>query len=472
MASGLLAVGLVGGAGTAVADSASDQGQAGGQQAQGGASATLDGLSVYGTAVVRTDGGAKQTVPAGLFEMTVDGGGTLKTYCVDLQHPTQPGARYAETAWNQTSLGTGKDAGRIGWILQHSYPQVDDLAALAQRARTGPLTESAAAAGTQVAIWRYSDHADVSATDPHAEKLADYLQKAARSVPEPKASLSLTPAAVSGKAGSRIGPVTVHTVADSVSVTPPVDAAATGVKVTDKDGRPVTSAGDGTQLYFDVPQHATGNAAGLDVQATTSVPVGRAFSGLTSSQTQILAGSSDSTVSATASVDYAARGAVTSFAAWKDCAKGGVDVQATDNGDAPFTFELAGHSHTVVPGTPLVVTVPVSEDQQYAFTVTGAGGLSKAFDGVLDCRTAGSTVTALKGPAGPAGGAGPAAAGGASTGEVTGATTGLNLAETGSSNATPVIAGVAIAFVVVGGGALFLVRRKSEAAAAGPGAGA
>ncbi len=84
--------------------------------------------------------------------------------------------------WSGTSLGTNKDAGRIRWILQNSYPQVNDLAALARRAGTSGLTEQDAAAGTQVAIWRYSDGAKVDAVDPQAEKLADYLEKSARSV--------------------------------------------------------------------------------------------------------------------------------------------------------------------------------------------------------------------------------------------------------------------------------------------------
>jgi LPXTG-motif cell wall-anchored protein len=38
--------------------------------------------------------------------------------------------------------------------------------------------------------------------------------------------------------------------------------------------------------------------------------------------------------------------------------------------------------------------------------------------------------------------------------------TDTNLAETGSSDATPFIGGTAIALVVVGGAALLLVRRK------------
>ncbi|MFD4814935.1 thioester domain-containing protein, partial [Streptomyces sp. NPDC058418] len=301
LVSGLVAMGSLAGAGAATADEA--------PQHQGGAAATLDGLKTYDGAVLHTDG-KDQQLPAGLFEMTVDGGGKLKTYCIDIHNPTQDQAKYLETPWDQTSLGANQNAGKIRWILEHSYPQIDDLAALAGTAGTGPLTEKTAAAGTQVAIWRYSDNADVDASDPQAEKLADWLQQNAQDAAEPKASLTLEPGAVSGKAGEKLGPVTVRTDAASVTVTPPADAAASGVKVTDKDGKAVTTAVNGTELYFDVPAGASDGTASLGVQATTSVPVGRAFAGVTKSQTQILAGSSDSTVAATATANWAKQGAI------------------------------------------------------------------------------------------------------------------------------------------------------------------
>lgn len=69
---------------------------------------------------------------------------------------------------------------------------------------------------------------------------------------------------------------------------PPADAAASGVQVTDKAGKAVTEAADGSDLYFSVPEDATDGSASLTVQATTSVPVGRVFAGLTKSQTMIL----------------------------------------------------------------------------------------------------------------------------------------------------------------------------------------
>ncbi|MEV7089655.1 Cys-Gln thioester bond-forming surface protein [Streptomyces sp. NPDC093085] len=445
LASGLVALASLTGAGTAVADDGSHH--------QGGAAATLDGLKTYGDAVLHADG-TDQKVPAGLFEMTVDGGGKLKTYCVDLHNPTQDQAKYLETPWDETSLGANPNAGRIRWILEHSYPQVDDLSALAASAGSGPLTEKTAAAGTQVAIWRYSDDADVEASDPAAEKLADWLQKSARNSTEPKASLTLEPGVVSGRPGDRLGPVTVRTDATGVSVTPPADAAASGVRITDRNGTPVTTATDGTELYFDVPEDATDGTASLGVQATTSLPVGRVFAGVTKSQTQILAGSSDSTVSATATATWATEGPIPAVSARKNCDKGGIDITAANEGDEPFVFEVGGEEHSVAPGGSTTVVVPVAEDEAYALTVTGTGGFSKTFEGVLDCVTTGNLGTVTQQAS-----AQPFSASSAGAGTA-GVPTG-DLAETGSSGATPVIAGVAIALVVVGGGAVYFLRKKN-----------
>ncbi|CAM5726701.1 TQXA domain-containing protein OS=Streptomyces fumanus OX=67302 GN=GCM10018772_04690 PE=4 SV=1 [Streptomyces fumanus] len=162
----------------------------------------MDGLKTYGGAVLHGDDGPE--VPAGLFDMSVEGGGMLQTYCVDVLNPTQKDAKYQETPWSGTSLGTNKDAGRIRWILRNSYPQVDDLAALAKKAgvKDGRTAEDAAA-GTQVAIWRYSDDADATAVDPAPSGSRTTWRRTpatggrARRLPHPR------PAAVSGRPGSR-----------------------------------------------------------------------------------------------------------------------------------------------------------------------------------------------------------------------------------------------------------------------------
>ncbi|MFI9238421.1 Cys-Gln thioester bond-forming surface protein [Streptomyces sp. NPDC053079] len=461
LASAILAAGLaVGGtlalAGPAAADEA--------PQNQGGVTATLGRITAGGGAMVQ-DRRKTGDIMAGLFEMKVDGGGTLQTYCIDILTNTVDGAKYKETGWDESSLHNNANAGKIRWILQHSYPQINDLAALAKAAGTDKLDVNAAAAGTQVAIWRYSDNVKVDAKNPAAEKLADYLTKSAESVEEPKASLTLTPPAVSGKSGQRIGPVTVHTNAGSVTVAPSGDTTAKKVQVVDKAGKPVTSTVNGGEIFFDVPAGTPDGSASFKATAATKVPVGRAFIGdHTKTQTMILAGSSESTVSATATANWATKGAIPALTAKKSCEKGGVEITADNKGDQPFTFELEGKKHTVKPGGSETTLVKVGEDQAYKITITGPNGFSKTFSGILDCKTA---ETGTTGGSGTTGGTGkpsaspsaPAGGSGTSTGS-TGSTTGGDLANTGSSSATPTIAGVAIALIVAGGGAVFLLRRK------------
>ncbi|MFK0280188.1 Cys-Gln thioester bond-forming surface protein [Streptomyces sp. NPDC090499] len=453
LVSGLVAAAALTGAGPAAADD-------GTAQSQSGATATMNGLKTYGEAVVHGDSGDEQ-VAAGLFEMSVDGGGTLQTYCVDLHNPAQRDAKYQETAWSGTSLGANRNAGNIRWILQNSYPQVNDLAALARKAGAGSLTEQDAAAGTQVAIWRYSDGADVDAVDPQAEKLADYLEKNARGQNEPPASLTLSPPAVSGRPGGLLGPVTVHTNASTVTVVPPSDATLSGVRITDKAGKPVTTAQDGSELYFNVPDDAAGGtthasssggaSAELTVQASTTVPVGRAFTSGSRSQTQILAGSSESTVAATANATWAAQGAIPALSAEKNCARSGLDITAANTGDKPFTFELVSTEYTIPAAGSRTVTVPLQEDQAYDFTITGANGLERRFTGVLDCKTqgadAGLATQTLSEPS-------PASVGGTASD--------VNLAATGGDSATGVITGVAIGLVVIGGAVLVILRQREN----------
>ncbi|MFJ8334761.1 Cys-Gln thioester bond-forming surface protein [Streptomyces sp. NPDC094437] len=455
--SGFLAAGALAGAGTAAAE------ETGTAPRQGGVAATMGGLKTYGAAVLH-DATGDQDVSAGLFEMSVDGGGTLQTYCVDVQNPTQRDARYHETPWSGTSLAANKQAGKIRWILRNSYPQVNDLASLAAKAGVkGALTEQDAAAGTQVAIWRYSDGADVDAVDPGAEKLADYLEKSAVSLPEPTGSLTLDPPAVSGHPGELLGPVTVHTDANGVTLTPPADAATTGVRIVGKDGEAITSAADGSQVFFDVPKGAADGSAELTVGASTTVPVGRALVSESRSQTQILAGSSESTVSATASATWATQGAVPALSAVTNCAKSGLDITAVNTGDEAFGFTLMGAAYSIPAQSSRTVTVPLQEDQAYDFAISAPGGPEKRFSGVLDCKTqsseTGGTGTATQTLSEPS----PATVGGVADDTTT------NLAATGGSTATPLIAGLAIAFVVIGGAALVVVRKREEEAAAAAG---
>ena len=439
---GLVAAGAIAVAGPAMADEA--------PQGTGGATATLGDLKIYDTVKIK---GREKGISAGLFEMKVTPGGTIQTYCIDLYTGAKTGEEYKEVGWDQSSLHDNQDAGKIRWILQNSYPQVNDLAALASKVGAKKLTEKTAAAATQAAIWHFSDNVEAMPVNKDAKKLTEYLEKEAKNLEEPKASLSLSPSSVAGKAGERLGPITVSTNAEKASVSLAPGAAA-GVKIVDKDGKVVTEAANGAQLFLDVPAGTADGAAEIDVKADTTVPIGRAFvSTRVKSQTLILAGTSTSTVSAKASATWAKKGPIPAVSAEKNCAKGGLDITASNEGDEDFSFELQGKKYTIAAGKSETVTIPVAEDQAYDFTITGPNGFEKNFKGVLDCKTA--TPGPLPSET-PSTSPSPATAGGSTTGN----TTGGDLAETGSSNATPMIAGIAVVLVVLGGGAVFFLRRK------------
>ncbi|MGW3555834.1 Cys-Gln thioester bond-forming surface protein [Streptomyces sp. NPDC000963] len=466
LVSGLVAVGTTVMAGPALADEA---------PGAGGVRAKLGNLSKEESAgvVISEKDGSEWSVRGGLFAMDVEGGGSLFTYCIDLRTPAKHDFGYKEVGWDQSSLHDNDDAGKILWILENGYPKLStkDLGD-----KVGAdLSKSEAAAGTQAAIWTLSDDVEATPKDGDARKLTAYLLKNAKALKEPKPSLSLSLSSVAGKSGERLGPITVDTnVANEGVKVAAVPGTPTGVEIVNKAGAPVTTASNGDEIFFDVPAGTPDGTAELAVEATTKVQLGRAFVSVDGpSQTLILAGSSDSTVAAKATAAWAKKGAVPAVTVAKDCAKGGLEVIASNEGDEDWTFDLKGTSYTVAGGETRTIAVELAEDEAYHFTVTGPNGFKQTFEGVLDCETAtprptpsGTTPAAEPStPASPSpsttgGATGGDTAGGAAGDTTTGTTTGGGLAATGSSNATPMIAGIAAALVVIGGGAVFFLRKK------------
>ncbi|MGW3370703.1 Cys-Gln thioester bond-forming surface protein [Streptomyces hydrogenans] len=446
--------------------------------ADGGVAATLGGLKESGKIKIESDRG-DSVERGGLFDLTVDGGGSLQAYCIDLWTSTDPGTAYKETDWDKSTLHDNPNAGKIRWILQHSYPEVNDLNALAGKAGVAALTGEEAATATQAAIWTYSDNVKATPLDPEAKALTGYLVAEAAKAPEqeePKVSLAAAPASIAGKAGDKIGPFKVTTTAadGAVKVSLPADAPA-GVKVVDAGGQAVTTTGNGKELFLDVPAGTPDGTTKVSLQTETEVAIGRVFGSVVGhEQTLILAGSSKSTVNTEVTAAWAKKGAVPAVTVAENCAKGGLDITASNEGDEDWTFDVKGVSYTIKAGETKTVTVPVAEDTAYDFTITGPNGFSKSFQGVLDCKTAPSpepstgtpsatpsTDTPSETPSASASTPAPSASTDASTG--TTGTTGGDLAETGSSNATPMIAGIAVALVLAGGGAVFFLRKKKAA---------
>ncbi|MFF8377116.1 LAETG motif-containing sortase-dependent surface protein [Streptomyces sp. NPDC015661] len=455
LVSGLVATGAIATAGPALADD--------GAPGTGGVTAKFGGMTDDAGAVEITEkDGEKWPVNGGLFKMEVEGGGTLFTYCIDLRTAAQRDFDYKEVGWDESSLHNNANAGKILWILEHAYPK---LSAETLGGTVGvDLSKQEAAAGTQAAIWTLSDNVVATPKDEDAEKLKEYLLEKAVELNEPTASLSLSPATVAGKAGEKLGPITVTTNATAKLAAAP--GAPAGVQIVDEAGKPVTEAKNGDKVYFDVPAGTADGTAELTAEATTKVSLGRAFVSIDGpSQTLILAGSSDSTVTAKASATWAKKGAVPSVSVAKDCAKGGLEVIASNKGDEAWTFDLKGTSYTVAAGETKTIAVPLAEDEAYKFTITGPNGFEETFEGVLDCKTAtpGPKPSETPSTTPSATPSTPSTTGG-TTGDTTGTTTGGgDLAETGGSSATPMIAGIAAALVVIGGGAVFFLRKKKTA---------
>lgn len=416
---------------------------------------------LHGEPIAYTAKGGTQEGEAGLFEIQASDGSKLPVYCIDLLNHTLDDAKYQETNWGSSSLA-GATGSKVKWILQHSYPSVspEQLVkdAAAKEVSLNGLTADEAAAATQVAIWSFSDPSvPVSQNDAKAAKLTQYLidQAKGASDEEPKAAITLTPASVSGKSGDLLGPITVDTTGSAVELA--LDAAAdkAGVVITDAAGHTVKTVKGGDKIFAKAPAGAPAGNGTITATASVEMQVGRVFTGANlagkHSQTLILAGAKMATVPATAAVAWAPTGPVPAATSKIDCTQGALVVTLTNNGDQDFTFTVGGKTYTVKPKGTQTVPVKVAEDAKYDVTVTGPKGFKQEFTGVLNCKTDSTPTTPTATPS----------AGHPGTPTPTATPTG-GLASTGGGGETPMLAGIAGALVIAGGGAVFALRRRGR----------
>jgi TQXA domain-containing protein len=204
-----------------------------------------------------------------VFKLDVAGGGTLRAYCVDLGVPINAGDTYeVQQLTNQIT-----SPAKVLWILQHSYP-VLTVGQLSAASGVSPLDTASAVAGTQAAIWHYTDgrtlDTDGTKNNDSVRALYAYLTGAANvgSSSEAAPSLSITPA-TEVTSGGRVGPFTVNFSGSGtvdLSVSPALTIFDAAV-----DGSAVTTASNGDQVWVEVP---AGTAPGdVTVTATGSAPV-------------------------------------------------------------------------------------------------------------------------------------------------------------------------------------------------------
>ncbi len=399
--------------------------------------------------------GKERTVPAALLQMRLDADGTtLKTYCIELAVLARNGERYQEVGWDESTLGA--NAKFINWILRNSFPYLP-LEKVAEKSGVTGLTAQEAVMGTQAAIWHYSDGAELVKGENRANvvKLYEYLTGPANegAANEPNVSLELTPEALAGRAGEKIGPVKLTTTTDKIQVA--LDGGPDGVRLLDKDGKPVegnkTTGGDGDEFSVSVPATAEPGEARITAQGRARVDIGRVFRGTSTKKTQtlILAEAQPVQVSDESTVkwDKAPKPAPTAEAKL-DCEQGGLVVTVGNNGDAPAEMTVGDQKVTVSPGKTVEVLVPVEEDSDYKVVVKGPEGFEKEFTGVRNCEkdetvapTPSTTPSETAPPQGDQNGP---------------------LPKTGASSPLPLLLGGAAVLLVLGAGILVLVRRRAN----------
>ncbi|MGW4382776.1 Cys-Gln thioester bond-forming surface protein [Kitasatospora sp. NPDC004531] len=423
-----------------------------------GVTGKLDGDVKYGERIEsETRPGHWEPVTAGPFTLKVTGTeSTLDVYCIDLLNPTLKTATYHETDWASTSLSQpakvkAKAGPKIQWILENSFPNVDEVA-LSKASGIEGLSKNDAGAATQVAIWHFSDPnipVRMVGDFPKTTQLINWLiaqAEAKGGAEEPKPSLALNPAAVGGKSGETLGPITVTTGGGAADVAVALDKKGTeaGVSLVDKNGAPVKTAKNGDQLFAKVPAGANAGSATISADATAPIKLGRAFVGDDNgkhSQTLILAGSDKVKVNALATLAWAPTGPIPAVTGKVDCTQGALVLTVSNKGDQDWKFTVGGKDVTVKPGATQDVVLPVAEDTAYDFTVTGPGGFSQNFKGVLNCKTEATPPPATT----------PAPS-----------SSGPELASTGGGMGTGITASIAGVLVLAGAAAVYGLRRRGR----------
>lgn len=224
---------------------------------------------------------------------------TATAYCVELPTALEDNTPLEEVPWGEhpnEDTDFKANAKFVNWILHNSYPTLDVKAA--QDAFDLPtIKESSLIAGTQAAIWHYSDgaklnegNATVEGDDVDADVLAVYKKlTGADNVgldQEPAPTLDIKQELLEGTAGGAlIGPFEVVTTSDKgLTLTAEVPE---GVTFTDKDGNPLQVAADGqlgaqavtrvSEVFVKVAEGTEPGEVEFTVAATAKLHHGRLF---------------------------------------------------------------------------------------------------------------------------------------------------------------------------------------------------
>jgi TQXA domain-containing protein/LPXTG-motif cell wall-anchored protein len=278
---------------------------------------------------VNVGGGGLHDLPTSLIGFRLHDGTRLGMYCVEIHTNIDGDHEMVEQPWDEypnADSPFNKNRDKINWVLHNGFPvkSTDELAAKLTDAGaklTDGLSQKEAIAGTQAAAWHFSDATDLNREHPlpgnggdHAADvlaLYDYLTGDANVGigDQPTPALEVSPNQLSGKAGERIGPFTVHTTGSIDNLTANLPE---GVKITDLDGLELDASKikNGTQLFLDVPADAAEGSGGFELSASAKVDTGRLFVGKDyehhKTQSLIVAKAEESQITVSANGDWKA----------------------------------------------------------------------------------------------------------------------------------------------------------------------
>jgi TQXA domain-containing protein len=227
--------------------------------------------------------------PTALLALRPDGGGgDFFAYCVQIgitEGHTGTAMRQAPwTDYPDPNSSFNSDSGKVNWILHNSFPSLS-LSQLNTTANTSSLTAAEAVAGTQAAIWHFSDNTDLDTgsahNDAHVKAVYQYLVHTATELPQPPTdpTLGITPpASTTGDTGTDIGPFVVNTNLQLANLTSNSPTGAT-VEVLDPAGHPLRTDRivNGTKVIFHVARGIPAGSGTFTVSG--DVQLGQMFVG-------------------------------------------------------------------------------------------------------------------------------------------------------------------------------------------------
>lgn len=341
-----------------------------------------------GLAEMSSDAGPNGKVKTALIGLLPDGGGKeLLTYCIQATVNLDTTQVYDEMDWSSQGVATHIDARHlqaIKWILNNSFPALTSAQLAANAKIKGGVTDVEAVAGTQAAIWSFSDaagHTQLDTAtqdgdDPAVTLIYSYLVSAAKThmddPGQPQTSLDLIPLQ-SGKAkpGDKVGyKVTSSDTTDAFKV----DLAGnpSGAKLVGADGKPLPANAtfkNGDTVYVQLPSAPSQGTVTLTASGTVSdIEAGRVFVKEPSvtapgpSQNLILAQSQNAPVSATTSI------------AWK-----AVVSPPSSPSSTPSTSSHSSTTPSTTPSTATSTATPSSAPSTPTATATTTppGGLAR-----------------------------------------------------------------------------------------------